>query len=101
MDVARQYAWGAVALAFLYRALSKVVRHDHQHLSGSIILLLVMTCWTYEHFKLLHPIPKEKRARQLRSLRSASPREWYNTHNFGLVGRQKIDNARINDINIV
>ncbi|ERN14376.1 hypothetical protein AMTR_s00033p00227350 [Amborella trichopoda] len=41
MDVVGQYAWDATALAFLYQALSKVVRLDHQHLSGSATLLLL------------------------------------------------------------
>ncbi|ERN16289.1 hypothetical protein AMTR_s00063p00188450 [Amborella trichopoda] len=44
VDVASQYAWSAVALAFLFRALSKVIRSDYQHLSGSTTLLLVI--WT-------------------------------------------------------
>ncbi|XP_020529868.1 protein MAIN-LIKE 2-like [Amborella trichopoda] len=83
IDVAGQYAWGAVALVFLFRALSKVVHVDHQHLSGSATLLL---CWVYEHFKLLRPIPKEIKAGQPKSLKWAPPSKWYNTHNFNLVG---------------
>ncbi|ERN03659.1 hypothetical protein AMTR_s00144p00056560 [Amborella trichopoda] len=44
MEAVGQYAWSAAALAFLFRALSKVVCPDHQHLSGSTTLLLVI--WT-------------------------------------------------------
>ncbi|ERN07553.1 hypothetical protein AMTR_s00154p00068320 [Amborella trichopoda] len=44
IDVAGQYAWGTVALAFLFRALLKVVHANRRHLSGSTILLLVI--WT-------------------------------------------------------
>ncbi|ERN16437.1 hypothetical protein AMTR_s00052p00172250 [Amborella trichopoda] len=38
IGIAGQYAWGTAALALLYQALSKVVRPDHQHLSGSATL---------------------------------------------------------------
>ncbi|ERM97355.1 hypothetical protein AMTR_s00073p00177110 [Amborella trichopoda] len=95
IDVVGQYAWGVAALAFLFRALSKVVHVDHQHLSGSTTILL---CWAHEHFKLLCPIPKEIRSGQPRSLRWVPPREWYNTQNFNLVVRQELDNAQINDV---
>ncbi|ERN13902.1 hypothetical protein AMTR_s00021p00096590 [Amborella trichopoda] len=81
IDVVGQYAWGATALAFLFRALSN--------------------CCVYEHFKLLRSIPKEIKAGQPRSLRWAAPKECDNVHNFDLVGRQENDNALINDVSIV
>ncbi|XP_011625493.1 protein MAIN-LIKE 2 [Amborella trichopoda] len=59
INVAGQYAWSAATLSFLFRALSKVVHDDHQHLSTPAIILLY---WVYEHFKLLCPIPKEIKA---------------------------------------
>ncbi|ERN10759.1 hypothetical protein AMTR_s00027p00193830 [Amborella trichopoda] len=95
MVVVGQYPWGAVALVFLFRGLSKAIRPGHQHLSGSITRLL---CWAYKHLNLLCQIPKEIRAGQLRSLKWVPPKEWDNSHNFHLVLRQETDNARINDV---
>ncbi|ERN16554.1 hypothetical protein AMTR_s00031p00166630 [Amborella trichopoda] len=54
LDEVGKYTWGAAALAFLYRSLSKVVDGD-TYFSGSAILL---QCWIYEHFRALCTKPK-------------------------------------------
>ncbi|ERN08896.1 hypothetical protein AMTR_s00015p00220220 [Amborella trichopoda] len=46
LDEAKKYVWGASALAFLYRSLSKVVDGD-THFSG------LLQCWVYEYFPAL------------------------------------------------
>ncbi|ERN16337.1 hypothetical protein AMTR_s00182p00042150 [Amborella trichopoda] len=53
LDEAGKYAWGAIALTFLYRSLSKVVDGD-TYFRGSATLL---HCWTYEHFPALGSKP--------------------------------------------
>ncbi|XP_006856388.2 uncharacterized protein LOC18446203 isoform X3 [Amborella trichopoda] len=63
-DTAGKYAWGAAALAFLYRSLSKVVDGETVHFSGSATLL---QCWIYEHFIALHPKPIQMNSRMARA----------------------------------
>ncbi|RWR97831.1 serine/threonine-protein phosphatase 7 long form [Cinnamomum micranthum f. kanehirae] len=48
----RDYAWGAAALAYLYRQLGTATRADVRQIAGYLTLL---TSWVYEHFPFTRP----------------------------------------------
>ncbi|RWR76121.1 serine/threonine-protein phosphatase 7 long form isoform X1 [Cinnamomum micranthum f. kanehirae] len=48
------YAWGAAALAYLYRQLGLATRHEVKQIVGYLTLL---EAWIYEHFECLAPTP--------------------------------------------
>ncbi|KAF9592048.1 hypothetical protein IFM89_011798 [Coptis chinensis] len=49
VDNVSKYAWGAVALAYLYRELAKVSLRNGRQVAGCMTLL---EAWVYEHFRL-------------------------------------------------
>ncbi|KAL5579455.1 hypothetical protein UlMin_011897 [Ulmus minor] len=51
-DEAGKYAWGAAALAFLYRALGNASLKSQSTISGSLTLL---QCWSYYHLSVGRP----------------------------------------------
>ncbi|KAI5336814.1 PREDICTED: serine/threonine-phosphatase 7 [Prunus dulcis] len=51
-DEAGKYAWGAAALAFLYRALGNASLKSQGTISGSLTLL---QCWSYYHLNIGQP----------------------------------------------
>ncbi|RWR93681.1 serine/threonine-protein phosphatase 7 long form isoform X1 [Cinnamomum micranthum f. kanehirae] len=53
-DEARTYAWGATALAYLYRQLGFVTRSGVRQIAGYLTLL---EAWIYEHFPKCRPNP--------------------------------------------
>ncbi|KAK0589347.1 hypothetical protein LWI29_013032 [Acer saccharum] len=59
-DKAGKYAWGAAALAFLYRALGKASLRSQSTISGCLTLL---QCWSYFHLNIGRPKLKEDPAR--------------------------------------
>ncbi|KAL5767650.1 hypothetical protein ACOSQ2_014433 [Xanthoceras sorbifolium] len=59
-DKAGKYAWGAAALAFLYRALGKASLRSQSTISGCLTLL---QCWSYYHLDVGRPKLKEDPAR--------------------------------------
>ncbi|ERN05821.1 hypothetical protein AMTR_s00006p00259720 [Amborella trichopoda] len=59
IEGANTYAWGAAAIAFLYRSLGKFCTFKRIHFSGSATL---MQCWSYEH--IMHMRPKAHNDRQ-------------------------------------
>ena len=52
LDADSTYAWGAGALAFLYRHLGLATRSGVQQMAGYMTL---MEAWLYEHFRLVFP----------------------------------------------
>ncbi|CAI0457313.1 unnamed protein product [Linum tenue] len=53
-----EYAWGAGALAYLYRQLGIASRAEAKGVSGCLTLL---QCWIYDHFPTLRPTRLEPR----------------------------------------
>ncbi|KAJ8756230.1 hypothetical protein K2173_024777 [Erythroxylum novogranatense] len=51
-DRAGKYAWGAAALAFLYRALGNATTKSQSTISGCLTLL---QCWRYSHLNIGRP----------------------------------------------
>lgn len=51
-DKAGKYAWGAAALAFLYRALGNATSKSQSTISGCLTLL---QCWSYWHLNIGRP----------------------------------------------
>ncbi|CAN0913916.1 Protein MAIN-LIKE 2 [Linum grandiflorum] len=51
-EKAGKYAWGAAALAFLYRALGKASHRSQSTISGGLTLL---QCWSYFHLNIGRP----------------------------------------------
>ncbi|XP_057522716.1 protein MAIN-LIKE 2 isoform X2 [Amaranthus tricolor] len=51
-DLSGKYAWGAAALAFLYRALGNASLRSQSTVSGSLTLL---QCWSYFHLNIGRP----------------------------------------------
>ncbi|XP_065851952.1 protein MAIN-LIKE 2-like [Euphorbia lathyris] len=51
-EKAGKYAWGAAALAFLYRALGKATLKSQSTISGCLTLL---QCWSYFHLNIGRP----------------------------------------------
>uniref|UniRef100_A0A2P2IP27 Serine/threonine-protein phosphatase 7 long form homolog n=1 Tax=Rhizophora mucronata TaxID=61149 RepID=A0A2P2IP27_RHIMU len=51
-DKAGKYAWGAAALAFLYRALGNATSKSQSTISGCLTLL---QCWSYSHINIGRP----------------------------------------------
>ncbi|KAL5755682.1 hypothetical protein ACOSQ2_020428 [Xanthoceras sorbifolium] len=56
-DKAGKYAWGAAALAFLYRQLGKASMKCQSTISGSLTLL---QCWSYFHLNIGRPEVKQE-----------------------------------------
>ncbi|XP_022993448.1 protein MAIN-LIKE 2-like isoform X1 [Cucurbita maxima] len=56
-DEAGKYAWGAAALAFLYRALGNASLKSQRTISGSLTLL---QCWSYYHLNIGRPKLKKE-----------------------------------------
>ena len=54
LDRVSTYAWGAAALAYLYRQLGVASRSSVRQISGYMTLL---QAWIYEHFSSLSPHP--------------------------------------------
>ena len=54
LDRVSTYAWGAVALAYLYNQLGVASRSSVRYISGYMMLL---QAWIYEHFPALSPHP--------------------------------------------
>ena len=54
LDRVSSYAWGAAALAYLYRRLGVASRSSVRQISGYMTLL---QAWIYEHFPFLSPRP--------------------------------------------
>ena len=54
IDAISSYAWGAAALAFLYRQLGLASRTGVKQIAGYLKLL---EAWIYEHFRLGRPHP--------------------------------------------
>lgn len=61
-DKAGKYAWGAAALAFLYRSLGKASLKSQSTISGCLTLL---QCWSYYHLNIGRPKLKDDSARDL------------------------------------
>ncbi|KAF9590348.1 hypothetical protein IFM89_033874 [Coptis chinensis] len=51
VDNVSKYAWGAAALAYLYRELAKASQQNGRQVVGCMTLL---EAWVYEHFRLQH-----------------------------------------------
>ncbi|RWR80135.1 serine/threonine-protein phosphatase 7 long form isoform X1 [Cinnamomum micranthum f. kanehirae] len=73
LDNVSSYAWGATALAYLYRQLGLATRHEVKQMAGYLTLL---EAWVYEHFECLAPTPNiHYQPDQLRVHRWVSYRE--------------------------
>ncbi|CAI0560249.1 unnamed protein product [Linum tenue] len=57
-DMLGEYAWGAGALAYLYRELGIASRAEAKGVAGCLTLL---QCWIYDHFPTLRPSRLEPR----------------------------------------
>ncbi|ERN01959.1 hypothetical protein AMTR_s00045p00056700 [Amborella trichopoda] len=96
IEGANTYAWGAAALAFLYRSLEKACTFKRRHFSGSVTL---MQCWSYEHIMHMRPISHSIPRNIPRAKRWEPPKKYHgNPHNLMPPIRQEIDNLQPNEL---
>ncbi|CAI0401806.1 unnamed protein product, partial [Linum tenue] len=57
-EILGEYAWGAGALAYLYRQLGSASQAEAKGVAGCLTLL---QCWIYDHFPTLRPSRLEPR----------------------------------------
>ncbi|ERM94123.1 hypothetical protein AMTR_s00010p00138560 [Amborella trichopoda] len=90
------YAWGATALAFLYRSLGKACAFKRRHFSG---LATLMQCWSYEHIMHTRPILRSIPQNIPRAKRWEPPKKYHgNPKNLMPPIRQEIDNLQPNEV---
>ncbi|XP_028075132.1 protein MAIN-LIKE 1-like [Camellia sinensis] len=95
-DVVGSYAWGAVALAFLYRQLGLASRAGVKQIASYLKLL---EAWIYEHFRLGRPHPNLSYSDEQPCVCRWSPqRDGGFTEDHLLTLREQFDMLRANEI---
>ncbi|XP_011623168.1 protein MAIN-LIKE 2-like [Amborella trichopoda] len=96
IEGASTYAWGAAALAFLYRSLGKACTFKRKHFTGSATL---MHCWSYKHIMHMRPIPHGISPNMPRAKRWEPPKKYHgNPHNLMPPIKQEFDNLQPNEV---
>ncbi|XP_011625877.1 protein MAIN-LIKE 2-like [Amborella trichopoda] len=99
IEGANTYAWGAAALALLYRSLEKTCIFKRRHFSGSATLI---QCWSYEHIMHMRPILHSIPPNMLKAKRWEPLKKYHgNPHNLMPPIRQEIDSLQPNEVNII
>ncbi|KAJ4717873.1 Serine/threonine-protein phosphatase 7 long form-like protein [Melia azedarach] len=94
-DKAGKYAWGAAALAFLYRQLGKASMKSQGTISGSLTLL---QCWSYFHLNIGRPDLKQDLSHRFPLALHWKGRLNNQTKSDVVVYRQKLDSLESIDI---
>lgn len=97
-DDTKRYAWGAAALAYLYRALGNASLNGQTSICGSITLL---QCWSYEHLKVGRPALENfhKSAQDFpRALKWRRKRKVYSNSKSLSVYREALDTLELSDV---
>ncbi|GAY38525.1 hypothetical protein CUMW_037390 [Citrus unshiu] len=94
-DKAGNYAWGAAALAFLYRQLGKASMKSQGTISGSLTLL---QCWSYFHLNIGRPELKQDLSHRFPLALHWKGRLNTQTKSDVVMYRQKLDSLDSSDI---